>query len=107
MVGMGRTRTGFMYAALQSAGLINVRFLPNRLLFPEPQQGQGYRWWKVPGGFAPGNPALNDSKCSVNFAGYRTFVEFRENDGHSFSLSNFQLHIKKDIWNSNTGSKTL
>lgn len=106
-VGMGRTRTGFMYAALQSAGLINVRFLPNRLLFPEPQLGQGYRWWRVPGGFAPGNPALNDSKCSVNFAGYRTFVEFRENDGHAMSLSNFQLHIKKDVWNSNTGQKTL
>jgi hypothetical protein len=95
-----------MTAALQSSGNVQVRFLPNRLLYPEPTNAQGYLKWTIPGGFSPGNPAYEDCKASVNFAAFRTFVEFRENDGSGFSLSNLMLQMKPDPWNKITGSKT-
>lgn len=106
-LGMGRTRTGFMYASFTTKGNLQVRFLPNFLIYPEPTQAEGYLTWSVPGGFSPGDPAFNDCKCSVNFAAYRPFVELRENDGFKFSASNLQLKMTKDVWNSNTGQKTL
>jgi hypothetical protein len=102
-VGSFRLRWGYLVAALESAGNIEVRLLPNRLLFPEPLTG--YNTWTVPGGFSPGSPALNDAECSLNFAATRTFFEFRENDGHSYTLSNVIAHAKKDVWNAVRGAK--
>lgn len=104
VLGYGRTRIGYMVAFLESLGLINVRFYPNRLLGPGIPPA-GYLTWDVPGGFTPGNPAMNDVEASLNFAATRTFVEFRENDGQGFKLNNLALHIKKDIWNAQRGAK--
>jgi hypothetical protein len=85
-----------MSAALQSSGNVAVRLLPNRLLYPEPA---GYEAWEMPGGLTPGSPAMNDAEATMNFAATRTYVEFRENDGNGFSLSNVMLLAKKDPWN--------
>jgi len=105
MVGaFGNTRTGYVWAALESLGNVNVRFLPNRLVYPEPVE---YTAWQVPGGFTPGKPALYDSKCAANFWATRTFVEFRENDGHLPALTNVMLYMRKDAWNQTTGGKQL
>jgi hypothetical protein len=48
---------------------------------------------------------MNDAEAPLNFAATRTFVEFRENDGHGFSLSNLMLHAKKDVWGALRGAK--
>jgi len=95
-IGNSRLRFGYMSAAVQGPGNIQVRLLPNRLLFPEPVD---YEAWQLPGGLTPGDPALNDAEASLNFAATRTFVEFRENDGSGFTLSNLLLVGKKDVWN--------
>lgn len=104
MQGLGpfRLRWGYLVAALQSLGNIACRLLPNRLDYPEPA---GYADWTVPGGFSPGDPAMNDAEAPLNFAATRTYVEFRENDGNGFELSNLVLHAKKDIWNALRGAK--
>jgi len=113
MPGMGnsRDRWGYMSAALQSSGTVQCTLFPNRLLGPSathfgfvtlytyPPVVEGYNYWQLPGGFTPGNPALNDAEASLNFAATRTYVEFRENDGFGFSLSNLFLLGKKDPWN--------
>jgi hypothetical protein len=98
MQGIGNSVVRYNYgsAALQSAGKVQVRLLPNRLLFPEPSE---YASWSLPGGLTPGDPALYDAEFSANFAATRTFVEFRENDGSGFSLSNLVLIGKRDVWN--------
>lgn len=90
-------RWGFMTSALQSLGTVNVRLLPNRVLYPEP--ASGYQTWTVPGGFAPGSPALADVHAPLNFAAIRAYVELRENDGYGFELSNVQLMGRADVWN--------
>jgi hypothetical protein len=105
-IGSFRLLWDYLVVSLTSAGLINVRLLPNSLLYPEPEQSDGYLWWQVPGGFAPGDPAFNDCECSLNFAATRTFFEFRENDGHRFSLSNFVARAKKNPWNALLGRKS-
>jgi len=87
MAGSFRQRWGYMVAQLESGGLINVRLLPNILLGPN-DSTVNYNAWTIPGGFAPGNPAYNDCECSLNFAASRTFLEFRENDGFRFNMSN-------------------
>ena len=65
----------------------------------------GYNSWTLPGGISPGLPALEDANVSMNFAGNRVFLEFRENDGHGFSLSNLILRARADVWNKITGRK--
>jgi hypothetical protein len=95
-LGNSRVRFGLMSVGLQSPGNVQVRALPNRLLYPEPV---GYQSWVVPGGLTPGSPALNDAEATMDFAATRTFIEFRENDGNGFSLSNMVLLAKKDPWN--------
>ena len=102
--GWGRMRFGYMVASLESLGTINVRLLPNVLLGPNDSTA-GYNDWTIPGGFSPGRPNLNDTESSLNFVGTRTFLEFRENDGHGFSMSNLVLHAKKDPWNALRGAK--
>jgi hypothetical protein len=101
--GFGNTRTGYLWASLESRGNVAVRFLPNRLIYPETVD---YLAWTLPGGFSPGEPALQDCQSAVNFWATRTFVEFRENDGYAFSLSNCAIQTKKDPWNALVGSKT-
>jgi hypothetical protein len=103
-VGSARMRWGYMVAALESEGNIGVTLYPNRLLGPT-DPTLGYSTWELPGGFSPGSPALNDAESPLNFAATRTFIEFRENDGHKFSLSNLSLHAKKDTWNALRGAK--
>ena len=99
-LGNNVVRFGYMYAALQSGGNVAVRLIPNRLLFPEPE---GYTAWKIPGGLTPGNPALYDAEASLNFAASRSYVEFRENNGFGWSLSNLTLLARKDAWNASRG----
>ena len=101
-IGSFRLRWGYLVAALQSLGNVVVRLLPNRLDFPEPE---GYADWTLPGGFSPGKPAMNDVEAPLNFAATRTYVEFRENDGEGFELSNLVMHGKKDVWNTLRGVK--
>ena len=99
---LGNGRITFNYAniALESAGNVQLRLLPNRLFFPEPV---GYQSWTVPGGITPGKPAMEDAETSLNFTARRTFFEFRENDGHGFSLSNFLALAEKSVWNAFRG----
>ena len=104
MSGPGRMRFGYMKALLESAGLINMTLYPNNLIGPNDSTANYYAWL-MPGGFAPGNPALQDVEASLNGVGYRTFFEFRENDGKRFSLSNLVLMAKQDTWNRWRGSK--
>lgn len=104
LTGYGRTRIGYMIAFLESMGLINVTLYPNRLLGPGTPPA-GYLTWSVPGGFTPGDPALNDVEAPLNFAATRTFFEFRENDGEGFKLNNLVVHSKKDPWNAQRGAK--
>ncbi len=103
-LGSFRIRWGYIVAALESHGTINLRLLPNRLLGPSDPTA-GYNAWTVPGGFSPGNPSMNDSESSLNFVATRTYLEFRENDGHRFSLNNIVVHGKKDTWNAVRGAK--
>ena len=103
-VGNYRIRWDYLVAALQSQGNIGVTLYPNRLLGPG-NAPDGYNSWALPGGFSPGDPALNDSEASLNFAATLTFIEFRENDGHAMSLSNLVLHAKADVWNALRGAK--
>lgn len=114
VVGWGRMRWSYMVAALESLGLINCTLYPNQLIqllyttafgIIHPVPVPGYNFWQVPGGFTPGNPALNDAECSLNFVATRTYIEFRENDGHRMSLSNLMLFAKKDSWNAVRGAK--
>jgi hypothetical protein len=102
-VGTFRMRWGYQVIGLQSLGTVQETLYPNRLIWPPPFTG--YNTWSVPGGFTPGSPALNDSECSLNFAATRTFFEFRENDGHGFTLSNLMLKAKADSWNQLRGAK--
>ncbi len=81
-----------------------MKLYPNVLIGPGAPPSN-YNVWSLPGGFSPGKPAINDSECALNFVATRTFVEFRENDGHGFSLSNLVLHAKKDVWNALRGAK--
>ena len=100
--GNNRMRWGYMMAAIQSGGNIQCRLLPNKLFFPEPTYEQGYNTWTAPGGITPGI-GLNDAEVALNFAATRTFIEFRENDGDGFTLSNLSLLAKKDVWNAMRG----
>jgi len=104
MAGSFRQRWGYQVAQIETRGLVNERLLPNVLLGPG-EDTTNYNAWTVPGGFSPGNPAMNDCECSLNFAASRTFFEFRENDGFRFSLSNLVLHQKADSWNKLLGRK--
>ena len=107
-LGNSRVLFGYMSAALQSKGNVQVRLLPNRLLFPETQPVDNagfplyldwiYETWTLPGGLTPGYPAMNDAEASLNFEATRTYVEFRENDGNGWSLSNLLLLAKKSVW---------
>lgn len=108
--GLGNSQVlfGYLSAALQSRGNVQVRLLPNRLLFPETQPVDNagfplylnwiYETWTLPGGLTPGYPAMHDAEASLNFQATRTFVEFRENDGNGWSLSNLLLLAKKSVW---------
>jgi hypothetical protein len=102
--GWARMRWGYMLSMMESLGTINVTFYPNNLLGPGPFP-TGYNAWSVPGGFQPGDPAMEYSEAPLNFAATRTFIEFRENDGQKFNLSNLVLHAKKDVWNAIRGAK--
>lgn len=118
-LGNSRDRWNYMTAALQSSGTVQCTLYPNRLLPPlievidgipigtYPPSVEGYNYWQVPGGFTPGNPALNDAEAPLNFAATRTFVEFRENDGNGFTLSNLELLARKDVWNQFRGRTGL
>ena len=103
-VGTGRMRWGYMSAAIESMGNIAVTLYPNRLLGPG-DPPEAYNAWTLPGGFSPGDPALNDAESPLNFAATRTYIEFRENDGHRFNLSNLSLLAKADVWNKLRGAK--
>lgn len=104
-LGFGRTRADYLVAALESEGTVNVKLYPNRLLGPGTPPAN-YNTWTVPGGFAPGSPALEDVETPLNFAATRTFVEFRENDGFAFRLNNVVMAMRKDTWNALRGQKT-
>lgn len=99
-LGNGRVRWNYMYAAVESPGNVQVRLLPNRLFYPEPI---GYQAWNLPGGWTPGDPALEDAEADLNFCARRTFFEFRENDGYGLTLSNFIGMAEKDTWNTFRG----
>lgn len=103
-LGFFRTRWGYMVAQIESLGNVAVTLYPNRLMGPGTPP-DGYTQWTVPGGFSPGNPALNDAEAPLNFAATRTYVEFRENDGHGFNVSNLVLKGIKDTWNALRGAK--
>lgn len=105
MSGPGRLRFGYMTARIESGGTVNMTLYPNLLLGPGNSTANYYAW-TMPGGFTPGDPALQDVEASLNATGYRTFFEFRENDGYRFNLSNVTLMAKKDVWNVWRGSKT-
>jgi hypothetical protein len=94
-LGPNRVRWDYLVASMNSGGNVQVRLYPNRLVFPEPLV---YDTWTVPGGITPGQ-GLDDAEQALNFAGTRTYVEFRENDGHGFSLSGIALHGEEDAWN--------
>ena len=102
--GYSRMRWGYMVAGLDAAGNVAVTLYPNRLLGPG-DPPNGYNSWQLPGGFSPGSPALNNAEASLNFSAVYMFIEFRENDGHGFSLSNLALHAKADPWNKIRGIK--
>lgn len=99
-----RLRWGYLVSALESKGTVNLTVYPNVLLGPN-DPNTGYNVWTLAGGFTPGNPALNDSECSLNFVATRAYFEFRENDGHRFDLSNLVLSTRKDTWNAVRGAK--
>jgi hypothetical protein len=101
-VGGGRIRWGHMVASMESAGNVQVKLYPNRLLGPG-DPTEGYNAWQMPGGITPGKPAFNDAEANLNFAATRTYIEFRENDGHGFTLSNLALEAKQDPWNAVRG----
>jgi hypothetical protein len=101
-VGGGRIRWGHMVASMESAGNVQVKLYPNRLLGPG-DPTEGYNAWQMPGGITPGKPAFNDAEATLNFAATRTYIEFRENDGHGFTLSNLALEAKQDPWNAVRG----
>jgi hypothetical protein len=103
-VGTGRMRWNYLTAALETEGLGSITLYPNRLLGPG-DSTTGYNSWVLPGGFSPGSPAANDFESSLNFAATRTYIEFRENDGHGFTLSNLALQAKADVWNRLRGAK--
>lgn len=104
MSGPGRMRFGYMTARIESLGTVNMTLYPNLLLGPG-QSTANYYAWTMPGGFSPGDPALQDVEASLNGTGYRTFFEFRENDGHAFNLSNLTLMARADAWNKWRGAK--
>lgn len=104
MSGPGRMRFGYMTARIESLGTVNMTLYPNLLLGPG-QSTANYYAWQMPGGFTPGDPAFQDVEASLNGVGYRTFFEFRENDGHAFNLSNLTLMAKADVWNKFRGAK--
>ena len=101
-LGPNRVRWTYFIGALETGGTVNLRLLGNRLFFPAPS---GYLQWSVPGGFGPGRTPIQDTESSLNFPSSRTFLEFRENDGYGFTLSNVSLRGRKDIWNAMTGKK--
>ena len=102
-LGPGQVRTTYGTAALTTGGKVNIRMLANRLFFPEPD---GYVQWTVPGGFTPGLQPLNDVEFDANFPAMRNFIEFRQNDGNQgWTLSNVNLSMRKDVWNSRRGAK--
>ncbi len=101
-VGGGRIRWGHMVASMESAGNVQVKLYPNRLLGPG-DPTEGYNAWQMPGGITPGKPAYNDAEANLNFAATRTYIEFRENDGHGFTVSNLALEGKQDPWNAVRG----
>ena len=103
-VGTGRMRWNYLTAALETEGLGSITLYPNRLLGPGDSK-TGYNSWVLPGGFSPGSPAANDFESPLNFAATRTYIEFRENDGHGFTLSNLALQAKADVWNRLRGAK--
>lgn len=104
-VGIFRMRWGYMTVTLSSGGLVNVTFYPNLLLESLFGGAPGYNLWKLPGGFTPGLVPFNDAEAPLNFAATRAYVEFRENDGFGFQLSNLCLKATKDIWNTLRGAK--
>lgn len=103
-LGYGQVRTCYLFSALTTGGLVNLRMMANRLFFPEPD---GYVQWTVPGGFTPGLQPLNDVESSANFPAMRNFIEFRQNDGlQGWTLSNVNMKMRADVWNKSRGSKT-
>ena len=108
-IGNFRLRWDYMVVDLNTLGTTNVTFYPNDLINPNDFLGSnppGYNSWLLPGGLSPGSPAFNDTECPLNFAATRTFIEFRENDGFSWNMSDLVLHVKKDVWNALRGSKS-
>ncbi len=103
-LGFGRQRCCYMRAALESTGTVQVTLYPTRLLGPG-DSTEDYAFWQLPGGFSPGNPAMHDVGAPLNFAATRTYIEFRENDGGTFNLSNLVVLMKKDVWNQIVGAK--
>ncbi len=103
-LGAGRMRFGYMTARIETAGTVNLTTYPNVLLGPGVSTANYYAW-RMPGGFSPGVQGLQDCEASLNCTGYRTFFEFRENDGSAFNLSNVSLMAKKDVWNQWRGAK--
>ena len=97
-----RMRWGHMVASMESYGNVQVKLYPNRLLGPG-DPTEGYNAWQIPGGITPGKPAFNDAEANLNFAATRTYIEFRENDGHGFTVSNLALEAKQDPWNAVRG----
>ena len=100
--GTNRMRWGYMAANLTSSGNVGMTLYPNRLWFGTPPPG--YNAWTMPGGFSPGN-GLNDVESALNFAATRTYIEFRENDGGRFTMSNLVLKATADVWNQWRGMK--
>jgi hypothetical protein len=101
-VGGYRIRWGHLTCSAESLGNIQVKLYPNRLLGPG-DPTTGYNTWQLPGGITPGKPAYNDAEANLNFSATRTYIEFRESDGHAFNLSNVTLEAQKDPWNALRG----
>lgn len=94
-LGFSRIRWDYLLASLTSGGNVQLTLYPNRLYTTPPAV---YNTWSYPGGITPGE-GEDDAEAPLNFAASRTFVEFRENDGAGFQLSNLALHGKADPWN--------
>ena len=102
-LGPGYVRTSYLTAALATGGLVNIRMLANYLYLVEPD---GYIQWTIPGGYTPGLQPTKDIEGDANFPAMRNFIEFRQNDGNQgWTLSNVNLSMRKDVWNSRRGSK--
>lgn len=102
LMGSGRIRWGYGTLFISGAGNLGLRLLPNTLLGPTDSTA-GYQPYTVPGGFNLTDPCLNDREFTLNFAAYRTYVEF--SSAGYFDLGSMMLVGKKDVWNQIRGIK--